>query len=171
MRLHKAFWRNNFALFCLLILASCLASCDDSSANDEQLAAKEPSFFGNTYIQKTNKPIIFNVWATWCTPCVKEMPQLEALAAEGYYDVYALSIDRQKSAADKFWQKADYKHIKMLHDPSGKAFYEAYAGYPIPVTFILDEGGVVHGVEKGEREWSHPDMKSKIFETLHPNMK
>lgn len=112
------------------------------------------------------KPVIFNVWATWCRPCVQEMPELEALAAEGDYHVYALSIDRHLKAAQDFWQKVAYKNIHFLHDPSGKAFFESYRGQGIPVTFILDKELNVKAVEQGIRSWHHSEMKEKIIQHL-----
>ena len=116
------------------------------------------------------KPVIFNIWATWCKPCVKEMPELEELAKQGDYHVYALSIDRKaKAAAERFWKKNNFEHMVFKHDASGKYFYEAFAGEPIPTTFVLDESLLIKGIERGERQWAHEEMRLKIKEILKNN--
>lgn len=90
------------------------------------------------------------------------MPELEELAAEGDYAVYALSIDRKEKSAKKFWRRGGYTHIQMLHDASGKEFYKHYSGEAIPVTFIVNKQGDVVATERGIRMWNHIEMKEKI---------
>ncbi|MBI1364110.1 MAG: redoxin domain-containing protein [Proteobacteria bacterium] len=113
------------------------------------------------------KPLIVNLWATWCTPCVKEMPSLYKLQQSGKAYVVAVTTDRMQDRITTFLSEHNLKDLNVRWDRGSKTLREAGFAVPaLPVTFILtpakDGGYMVRSTEMGEREWDHPTMWEKI---------
>lgn len=108
---------------------------------------------------------LINIWATWCAPCVKELPALDRLAADKNSDTFqviAVSIDRGK--AQKlldFLAKNDVTRLPLVRDPSGN-FPQAMGMGVLPVTFALNAKGEVVGQLLGEAEWDSPEAKAFV---------
>ncbi len=67
------------------------------------------------------KTVLLNVWATWCVPCVAEIPSLDMLQAQKGGDnfvVVTISMDRHIGDANAFFDKADIHALSLYHDPS-----------------------------------------------------
>jgi len=100
--------------------------------------------------------VVLNLWATWCTPCVAEMPMLDRLQKQlGEEDaiVVALSIDRGgKEAVQEFYQKTGVTHLKVFVDPTMRA--QSDLGLlGLPTTLIIDREGRERGRLVGPAEW------------------
>lgn len=100
--------------------------------------------------------VLVNLWATWCTPCLKELPTLDALeekyAANGLV-VLALSTDtlpykQLRGFVDK--QKLELPHLAQ--DTSGK-IYEQLKTRGLPLTYLIDRQGKVRARFAGATEW------------------
>ena len=113
------------------------------------------------------KAVLLNIWATWCPPCVSEMPSMEKLyqnMKEEDFDILAVSID--ESGADdvvSFMKK--YKlNFTVLTDPQG-SLNDKYQTTGIPESYIIDKNGRI--VEKiiGPRDWAAPEIV-RIFQEL-----
>lgn len=127
----------------------------------------EPQTMAETAELYDNKPIVLNVWATWCPPCLKELPSLDALAKEGDYTVITLATDKTAGAVQAYLQKQPWgAHFKVLHDPAGRVTYGAIGARALPVTYILDEKLTIQGIEAGERDWNSRDIRAKITQYL-----
>lgn len=105
------------------------------------------------------RPVLLNIWATWCVPCRKEMPSLDRLQAK--YDpsrflVLTLSIDnRGIPAVKQFHQELGLKSLGIYADQSGAAL--ALVGAPgLPTTLLLNEQGQEIGRKIGPAEWDTP---------------
>ena len=90
------------------------------------------------------KVVVLNFWATWCAPCVREMPELDrlnaALAPVGI-DVLAASMDRAgHSAIAAFYEKIGITNLAALHDPKGTAA-RALGIRGLPTTLIIRPDG------------------------------
>src|SRR6476660_1552052 len=74
------------------------------------------------------KTVLLNLWATWCVPCRKEMPALDALEQElggPKFEVVAVNIDtRDAEKPRSFLKSIDVKHLAYYSDPSAKVFQE-----------------------------------------------
>jgi len=96
-----------------------------------------------------------NFWASWCAPCAVEFPNLNKLAAD-YKDkevaVYAINIDKERSAAEKFLMRFAREGLALtvLLDPRARTA-AAYAASAMPSSYIVDEKGKVRFVHIGFR--------------------
>ncbi len=125
---------------------------------------KVKSLDGEPYkIGRLNKkPLIMNVWATWCAPCIKELPSLMALDRQGKYSVVAVAIDKDPIVIKNFLRQHGFNEMPALWDKNGEAIKEKIGLRGIPTTFIIDTKQNIVGIEQGERDWNHPKMIENI---------
>jgi thiol-disulfide isomerase/thioredoxin len=114
--------------------------------------------------------VVMNLWATWCAPCVTEMPTLAALQkayAGKPVDVVAISIDSDAAAAKARLFIAGNDPLAFYHDPSKKLPFQlkpAAAG--MPTTVIYGADGVERGRLSGEADWSGPEARAFLDKLL-----
>lgn len=95
------------------------------------------------------KTIILEFWATWCSPCIKAIPHLNALQSEFGKQIVFISItDEKPSRVRRFLEKTSMSSSVVLDDQ--RRTYTAYGVDAIPQTFLIDSAGVV-------RWYGHPD--------------
>jgi cytochrome c biogenesis protein CcmG/thiol:disulfide interchange protein DsbE len=104
------------------------------------------------------KVLLINVWATWCPPCIREMPSIERLHQrfkDTDFRVLAVSID--EDGADKVLKFANDLGVTfdILHDQSG-AIQGIYQTVGVPESFIIDRDGVIVKKVIGDSEWDNP---------------
>jgi len=89
--------------------------------------------------------VILNFWATWCVPCVREMPELDRLRkdlAQDGIDVLAVSMDRGGHPKIKdFFERYYIQNLPPLHDPKGAAA-RALGIQGLPTTLLIDPEGL-----------------------------
>jgi thiol-disulfide isomerase/thioredoxin len=107
------------------------------------------------------RTVLLNLWATWCVPCVEEMPTLDALqrALGGPgFEVVALSIDRAGVEAIRaFYEKLGLGFLAIYNDPSSRASIATDAG-GLPTTLLIDGEGRELGRLVGPAQWDAPEM-------------
>ena len=112
--------------------------------------------------------ILLNFWATWCPPCVKEMPSMELLQQkfkEKGIHVVAISLDKEpKEEVAAFVAKLKLT-FPILLDPDG-IVSDPYGANALPSTFILNPEGRVIAAAKGERDWYSEEAISYFDELL-----
>jgi peroxiredoxin len=89
--------------------------------------------------------VFLNFWATWCTPCQKELPAFQAFQAQQSADGPAiLAVDVAESAdqVNAFLTEFDIHGLNVLLDGDSKVS-DSYGIFNLPVTFVIDEKGVV----------------------------
>jgi thiol-disulfide isomerase/thioredoxin len=115
------------------------------------------------------KVIVVNLWATWCPPCIAELPTLAALQqaySSDRFEVVAISLDRlgDREAAIEDLEKFSGGSLRFLHEPSyGIAFDMQAVG--LPMTVIYDAEGIERARLPGEAKWDSPEAKG-LVETL-----
>jgi thiol-disulfide isomerase/thioredoxin len=102
------------------------------------------------------KVVVLNLWATWCAPCIKELPQLDRLQAEledkGVI-VVALSLDRDgASKVRAFYDEAGIENLEVFVDPTMAAQKE-FGAPGLPTTILIDRDGNERGRLVGPAEW------------------
>ncbi len=115
------------------------------------------------------KVVVLNFWATWCPPCIAEMPALDKLQSDlGGEDfaVVAVSTDRDgiKKTAP-FYRRAGIKNLALYNDRRGNLL-EAFAAKNLPVTVLLDREGRVVGRIEGAANWDSTEAKALIAHYL-----
>jgi thiol-disulfide isomerase/thioredoxin len=153
-----------------------LASLAHGTMSKLQVPATASTYPAASFVDGAGKPvmlsdfkgkaIVLNLWATWCAPCVKEMPTLAALqtayAAKGV-KVVALSAD-SPSAVDKA------KAFIAAHPPLD--FYlDVNANFistitphieGFPTTLLYDREGHLQGILQGDADWNSPEARAVI---------
>jgi peroxiredoxin len=105
------------------------------------------------------KVVLLNIWATWCPPCVEEMPSMEKLyqelQGEGF-EILAVSIDESGAQDMLPFMKKHKLSFPALIDSKG-TLKELYQTTGVPESFIIDKDGIL--VEKviGPRNWAIPE--------------
>ena len=127
-------------------------------------------FSGNTkkFSDYRGKPLIINVWASWCGPCRAEMGSLDRLARRyggKQLNVIGISTDDDGNAAAAFIKHSKISFVNFL---DSKLFLENMLGAnTIPLTVLVDANGRVLKKIRGAREWDSPEIVDAIGETFY----
>lgn len=108
--------------------------------------------------------VLVNLWATWCGPCVREMPSLDRLQARfgGRLTVVAISEDRSGAqVVDPFRQKLGLTNLALYLDPKANA-QRAFAVRGLPTSFLIDPQGRILGRLEGAADWDAPDIVARL---------
>jgi thiol-disulfide isomerase/thioredoxin len=115
--------------------------------------------------------VLLNLWATWCGPCVEEMPALDRLQARlggPDFTVVALSVDRQgRSLVEPFLAKLGITNLAMYLD-TGSAAMRALKIRGLPTTLLLDRDGREVGRLEGAAAWDSQAAEALIRFHLQP---
>ena len=119
------------------------------------------------------RTVLLNLWATWCVPCRKEMPTLDALQGKlgsKDFQVVAVNIDtRDPNKPKKFLKDIGVKKLTYYADPSAKAFQDLKAigrAFGMPTTMLIDPKGCEIGTIAGPADWASPDAVKLIKAAL-----
>jgi thiol-disulfide isomerase/thioredoxin len=112
------------------------------------------------------KLVLVNLWATWCEPCLREMPSLERLQSRLGDRIAVLAVSEDRGG-DKivapFIAKLGLKSVKIYIDPKSEVGH-ALGVRGLPTSFVIDREGKVRGRVEGAAEWDSP----KILGVLEP---
>ena len=106
------------------------------------------------------KRILINYWATWCGPCIKEMPTIKRAEEilEDYGYIFLLVSDETISKISKFKndRNFDFNFLKSIES------YETLGIYSMPTSYIFDENGKIIETIVGAIEWDSEEMINKL---------
>lgn len=109
------------------------------------------------------KPLIINVWASWCGPCLQEMASLQNLSRRyggRQFNVIGISTDDYVDRAEGFLKKT---HTTFDNFIDQKLFLEHMLGAErLPLTLLVDAQGKVLAKYYGAKEWDGPEAKAAI---------
>jgi len=110
------------------------------------------------------RTVLLNLWATWCVPCRKEMPALDALQAQlggPDFQVVAVNIDTRDPEKPKAWLKEiGINRLTYYADPNAKIFQDLKSigkALGMPTTLLVDRSGCEIATLAGPAEWSSDD--------------
>ena len=108
-----------------------------------------------------DRPVLVSFWATWCPPCVEEMPSLETLARRlgDRATVLAVSVDDSWDAIRKFFPSGTA--LTVLLDPT-RQVPASFGTSQFPESFLIDRDGTVLYYVVSDRDWSSPRMRACI---------
>jgi thiol-disulfide isomerase/thioredoxin len=113
--------------------------------------------------QYRGKVLLVNFWASWCPPCIKEMPSLQRLQQrldDEPFTILTINVGEQKYKVWKFVQLINFT-LPVLLDPKSQTFYE-WDSSILPTSFLLDRQGRVRYRVQGDLEWDSEEMVSLI---------
>ena len=114
-------------------------------------------------------PVLLNLWATWCAPCVVEMPMLDELAADYDGELRVLTVSQDMKGAElvePFFAKGGYKNIEPWLDPQNDLGFHFGAGAVLPTTVLYDAQGKEVLRVVGGYEWNGEEARALVEEAL-----
>ena len=121
--------------------------------------------------------VLVNVWATWCAPCLEEMPSIQRLydevGGEGF-EVLAVSVDARFGELDAAGRpggdiQAFARDLGLtfpiLHDPAG-SIQQIYQTTGVPETFLIGRDGLIYKKVAGPTEWDASENRELILRLL-----
>lgn len=160
MRRTVGFSGTTLALLVLLALSGCY-----SSSRPSRVGSPAPQFTIQdqertvSLNQFKGQVLVLNFWATWCPPCIEEMPSLvqmqQRMKAKGV-TVLAVSIDVDDNAYHEFLKQHGV-NLLTVRDPDQKT-PSLYGTYRWPETYVIDRSGVVRRKFIGAVDWTEPDV-------------
>lgn len=146
-----------------------------SVAPDFEMTAMDGSI--ETVEQYRGKVVLLNVWATWCGPCLQEMPAMQRLyeaMAGTDFEILAVSIDARLGETDGVGRpggdlRAFAEELGLtfpiLHNPAGD-IQRVYQTMGVPESFVIDRQGVIVKKIAGATEWDAPVNQELIRRLL-----
>jgi thiol-disulfide isomerase/thioredoxin len=113
--------------------------------------------------------VLINLWATWCAPCRKEMPDLAKLQTElgsGQFEVVAISVDRKGAeASSAFLKDTGADALKLYVEPTTRIVGELQSA-GLPATILVDRQGREVGRLLGPAHWAAPEAFALVRAAL-----
>ena len=146
----------------LIALAATLLSC--RASEPAAIGTTAPDFTVNdgqktvTLSQFRGRPVLLNFWATWCPPCVEEVPTLVALQQQvgDKVTILAVSMDQDEAAYKSFTAK-NMPGMLTVRDPDHKSS-SVYGTFAYPESFLIDKDGKIQRKFIGAVNWTSPEM-------------
>lgn len=180
-------------LIALLLATLMIAGCDRQSppppqAKADAPTAKGPELTGTLDIAQRGKPapadgfldpagkpvtlatfkgrpVLVNLWATWCGPCVAEMPTLERIATQAGDRLKVLTVSQDRAGVDiaPTFAKGGFKQLERYRDPESKLGF-AFATGMLPTTVLYDADGKEVWRVVGAMDWNGPRANTLLAE-------
>lgn len=117
--------------------------------------------------ETSGQPVLLNLWATWCAPCVAEMPLLDELAGELAGEVRVLTVSEDINGAEAvvpFFERHGYANLPRWMDPNNDLAITFGGGSVLPLTVLYDAQGREVWRMMGAYDWSSEEARALIAE-------
>lgn len=190
--------KSRLFLFCLaagaaLTLGACDNGAEDAAQENVAVAeqsetieitgALDRSFAGESIPEVTvvdpageelllsdvGEPVLLNLWATWCAPCVVEMPLLDDLAADldGQVRVLTVSEDmRGAEVVEPFFAERELPNLPQWLDPDNELAFTFGGGPVLPLTVLYDAEGNELWRVIGAYDWGSEEARAEVLDAL-----
>lgn len=155
---------SSLLVLCLCLLAAGLGC--DRGAKPNLVGSKAPDFTVQD-AQRTvslhdlrGKIVVLNFWATWCPPCIEEMPSLVQMQRQlgDKVTVFAVSTDSDEDV-EKYQRFLRDRNVQLLTVRDGAQKSNAlYGTFKFPETYIIDHRGIIRRKFIGPVQWTKPEI-------------
>lgn len=159
---HRRFNASFCLSACLLLLAFTISGCD-RGAHPSKIGKAAPDFTVTDSTRTVHlrdyrgQVVLLNFWATWCPPCVEELPTLEALHHKmPQLTILAVSVDDDPNAYHQFLINHQID-ITTVRDAAQKANM-LYGTIQFPETYVIDRKGILRRKFIGAQDWTNPEI-------------
>ncbi|MCE2518680.1 MAG: TlpA family protein disulfide reductase [Alphaproteobacteria bacterium] len=158
-------------LLCLVVGVKPAAALDNLAWLDPPFPVPETPYLvegggTGTLAEYSGRVIVLNFWATWCPPCIEEMPSLDRLAARhagSHLAVITMAMDRASEEKIKaFHDEHGLLHLTIQRDPEMK-LARSMRLFGLPTTFLVDHRGEVVAQLVGEAQWDGDEALAVIL--------
>ena len=171
------FIRRCFVLFCLLLLVPVTTNAalkDDLQEVPEQTA---PSFDNVQWLHQTGdlpdslkgKVLLVNFWATWCPPCVEELPSIQNARDtfdQDDFEVVAVNVGEKVAEIEDFLETLPVKLTFPIVVDGNLSVYADWQVRPLPTTFLVDRTGNIRYRALGGRDFASANIRAIIQELI-----
>ena len=142
---------------------------DRTFAGDELPAVTLTDPAGATLVlgEATGKPVLLNLWATWCVPCVTEMPLLDRIAGEMGYKLTVLTVSEDlegATAVPAFFAEKGFQHLPQWLDQNNDLAIAFGGGGSLPLTVLYDAEGKEVWRVIGAYDWDSEEARALLAE-------
>lgn len=148
----------SLAALALLVIAGC-----DRENHPEQLGRRAPEFTvsdGSRSVDLKHfrgRVVVLNFWASWCAPCLEELPTLEALQQQlPKVQVLAISTDEDPTAYQRFL--VDHGVTLFTIRDATQRSNSLYGTFRYPETYVIDKSGIIRRKFIGPQDWTSPEI-------------
>jgi thiol-disulfide isomerase/thioredoxin len=152
-----------FVMGCVLV-----AGCDRGT-HPGQIGKAAPVFALNDGVRQVDLAklrghvVVLNFWASWCAPCIEEMPSLEALQQQmPQVDVVLVASDETFTEYESYLARRPVKLLTVFDEK--QASNALYGSFRFPETYIIDKQGVVRRKLIGPQEFASPEIVNQLKE-------
>ncbi len=157
----------------LLGLSLLLSACSDAPPPPLKVQVGQPfpdlvvkTLDGETVTTQMlrGRGLVFNVWATWCAPCRKELPSLQRLQArlaDRRVVVVGMAVDDDEHRVREYLIDRKVRFTSYI-DPQRLMANEVLGVRVYPATFVVDADGMLRWIVEGEREWDSAETLEKL---------
>jgi len=158
-------------IFALSYLVSAPATAREPEAftSSENLVFSLPDLDGNTFTMSdySGRVVLVNFWASWCLPCLQEMPGMYQLQEKMKHTDFALVTINTSDSPRRIRETLKRLQVEMevLIDRDSKTFKQ-WHGRALPTSYLLDRDGKAHYRAIGPVEWDSPAIEALLGELM-----
>ena len=167
----RSLWFGTVAVALLVALSAAMAAEEEKLRLGEFILESAPQPAPETrftdaegkpmsFADFAGRPVVVNLWATWCKPCLKEMPSLDRLQAEFADKLAVLAVSEDHGGAQRvgpFAAALGLQKLKIYLDPQSNLGH-AFKVRGLPTSIVIDAQGRVVGRVEGAAEWDSAAM-------------
>ncbi len=160
--------QTTFRLFLSVVFACALLTegCDRGD-HPGQIGSPAPVFALNDGQHAVNlrslrgQVVLLNFWATWCAPCIEELPSLEALQqAMPQLRIVAVATDEDADTYQAFLQRRPLTYLTVFD--AKQSANTMYGTFRFPESYLIDKAGVVRRKFISAQDWTSPEIEDSI---------
>ncbi len=140
-----------------------------AGASLPEVVVSDPAGITLSLPEAAGKPVLLNVWATWCVPCIVEMPMLDALAGEMGEDLRVITVSADIRGAEvvvPFFEANGFANLPRWMDQQGQLAETLGGGGSLPITILYDAQGKEVLRVIGAYDWHGEEARRLIAELL-----